>query len=678
MGGAFRRATRASSSSDRPAGDARERARCAGGSKYHLDMVCFGQAPGWTWAGLGYVGGAGAWLRNSFSTGVAAHELGHNFGLNHANFWDTSEESVIGPGSSIEYGDKFDTMGSAAAGQKHFNARYKNYLNWMPAGEVAAASTNGLYRIFPQDVTNAVGPRALKIVKNSRTNYWVEFRQKYTSNKWLMSGAGLRWAGNGNEHSNLLDTSPGSAAGKDDAAILLGRTFSDTQTGIHVTVVGKGGTAPESLEVFVNRGSFPMNLPPLLVLTASAAAVVPGAPVEFNTAASDPNGDALVFAWDFGDGNFTNGPAATYEWSAAGHYLVRCTATDMKGGTASDSVLIRVGSPTTFLLSGRVTAEGQPLEEVRVYVSSAQVAFTDSQGDFTLTGLAAGSYTVNARRQGYAFIHPGFTNPVRVGPNASQIDFEAVPQEGQDTVPLIVAGTVWQYLDDGSNQGTLWKELNYDASAWKEGPAQLGYGDQDVSTVVSYGLDPDKKYITTYFRHSFTVTDPSALAAVSLGLVRDDGAVVYLNGREVFRSNMPGGTIAHTTRASSVVAGTDESTFFETSVEPGWLRPGTNVVAVEVHQANAASSDLSFDFRLTGVAASISPAPRLSWSMAATSLKLSWDLSAVGWKLYASSAMGVTTNLWLPVPAPMETNGGLAVMTLPLPVTNQFYRLQKP
>ena len=113
-------------------------------------------------------------------------------------------------------------------------------------------------------------------------------------------------------------------------------------------------------------------------------------------------------------------------------------------------------------------------------------------------------------------------------------------------------------------------------------------------------------------------------------------------------------------------------------MEPGWLRPGTNVVAVEVHQANAASSDLSFDFRLTGVAASISPAPRLSWSMAATSLKLSWDLSAVGWKLYASSAMGVTTNLWLPVPAPMETNGGLAVMTLPLPVTNQFYRLQKP
>ena len=152
-------------------------------------------------------------------------------------------------------------MGSAAAGQKHFNARYKNYLNWMPAGEVAAASTNGLHRIFPQDVTNAVGPRALKIVKNSRTNYWVEFRQKYTSNKWLMSGAGLRWAGNGNEHSNLLDTSPGSAAGKDDAAILLGRTFSDTQTGIHVTVVGKGGRRRVARSVCEPR-SFPMNLPP--------------------------------------------------------------------------------------------------------------------------------------------------------------------------------------------------------------------------------------------------------------------------------------------------------------------------------------------------------------------------------------------------------------------------------
>src|SRR5258707_895379 len=107
--------------------------------------------------------GGGAWLRNSFNTGAATHELGHNYGLNHANFWDTSGQSVIGPGASVEQGDYFDTMGFALAGNNHFNARYKSLLGWIPTNSVTTVTTSGTYRVFAHDDPITSGTRALVI-----------------------------------------------------------------------------------------------------------------------------------------------------------------------------------------------------------------------------------------------------------------------------------------------------------------------------------------------------------------------------------------------------------------------------------------------------------------------------------------------------------------------------------
>ena len=58
-------------------------------------------------------------------------------------------------------------------------------------------------------------------------------------------------------------------------------------------------------------------------------------------------------------------------------------------------------------------------------------------------------------------------------------------------------GSKWSYLDDGSNQGTTWRQTDFDASSWKSGPAELGYGDGDEATRVIYGPNPDRKHITT-------------------------------------------------------------------------------------------------------------------------------------------------------------------------------------
>ena len=168
---------------------------------------------------------------------------------------------------------------------------------------------------------------------------------------------------------------------------------------------------------------------------------------------------------------------------------------------------------------------------------------------------------------------------------------------------LVSTGAVWKFLDNGSNQGTAWRSNNFNDVTWAFGPAQLGYGDGDEATVVSYGTNVNAKYITTYFRRAFTVADPAAYTNIVLGLLRDDGAVVYLNGVEVFRSNMTNAPITYTTLALTSMSGSGETTFYTTNVDLTLLRAGTNLLAVEVHQNAGTSSDVSFDLYLIGVRA---------------------------------------------------------------------------
>ena len=103
-------------------------------------------------------------------------------------------------------------------------------------------------------------------------------------------------------------------------------------------------------------------------------------------------------------------------------------------------------------------------------------------------------------------------------------------------------------------------------------------------------------FITTYFRHSFEVANTSVFTSLALSVLSDDGAVVYLNGTEIFRTNMPPGTITYTTLASSAIFGAAETTFDSTTIAPGDLRNGTNVLAVEVHQwSSTAWCGVTFD-----------------------------------------------------------------------------------
>ncbi len=170
---------------------------------------------------------------------------------------------------------------------------------------------------------------------------------------------------------------------------------------------------------------------------------------------------------------------------------------------------------------------------------------------------------------------------------------------GQTT--LIGRGSGWKYLDNGSNQGSGWTSPGFDDSAWADGNAQIGYGDGDETTVVGYGPDANNKYVTTYFRKSFNVADPNAFAGVAMNVLRDDGVVVYINGAEVYRNNMPAGTIGYQTYATAGISGAEESTaYLPANLASSVLIAGSNTIAVEIHQATANSSDISFDLDLIG------------------------------------------------------------------------------
>jgi hypothetical protein len=166
-----------------------------------------------------------------------------------------------------------------------------------------------------------------------------------------------------------------------------------------------------------------------------------------------------------------------------------------------------------------------------------------------------------------------------------------------DEVPIF-SGSPWDYLDEGPPPAAGWTALNFAATGWKSGRAQLGYGDGDEVTTIGFGGDPDAKRVTTHFRKVFSLRRPAEITRSSLWLLRDDGAIVYLNGVEILRSNLPAGAVGPDTLASRPMDGAAEATWVVTPVDPCRLVDGLNVVAVEVHQATRGSSDVSFDLVL--------------------------------------------------------------------------------
>jgi len=117
-------------------------------------------------------------------------------------------------------------------------------------------------------------------------------------------------------------------------------------------------------------------------------------------------------------------------------------------------------------------------------------------------------------------------------------------------VNIFSYGSSWKYLANGSNQGTAWSATAFNDAAWANGNGQLGYGDGDEATVVSYGANASNKYITTYFRKVISIASPAAYSSFTANVKRDDGIIVYINGIERYRNNIAAGAVTFTTLAT--------------------------------------------------------------------------------------------------------------------------------
>ena len=453
--------------------DARKAARLAGydTDNYERDIVAFTPVPGYDFGGLAYVGGKGVWLQ-SMGAGVTAHELGHNYGLWHANFWDaTPTGSMCGPGTNLEYGNFYDTMGAAAAGANQFNAAHKSKLDWLTADAVQVISSNGVYRIYPFDVPDGkrVSGRfyAAAVQKDFSRYYWMEFRQLFTGNDWLQNGVLLDWSPwmESSGGTQLIDTTPGSPTfsgdSREDAAVVVGRTFNDNAAGVHITPLARGATGTDPwLDVQVNIGTFPGNQPPELRLEVDQTNVAPNALVHFHATAWDPEGDALAYAWSFDDLSFStnNLPWASKVFSTQGDHVVRCVVSDMKGGQASANAVVTVGSSTGFRVSGRITdTNGVPLEGVLVsngtnYFPAFVGGWTDSNGRYVI-GNVSSSVTLNPVQFGYIITAAtNWSNPLSPSADVTDADFIAVPMT---TVSITVDTNVVAKSDGSTHYFTV-------------------------------------------------------------------------------------------------------------------------------------------------------------------------------------------------------------------------------
>lgn len=151
---------------------------------------------------------------------------------------------------------------------------------------------------------------------------------------------------------------------------------------------------------------------------------------------------------------------------------------------------------------------------------------------------------------------------------------------------------VWRYLQDGTDQGTAWRETGFNDSGWPFGPGVLGQ--ETVGTAVPLLMtdlmsQQEGGPQTIYFRAVFNLpVDPSEILGLRMRFLLDDGAVVHLNGQEAFRLGVPANQ-TFTTGASRTVGDAD---FEMTELPITNLVAGQNVIAVEVHQSGGNSSDI--------------------------------------------------------------------------------------
>ena len=155
-------------------------------------------------------------------------------------------------------------------------------------------------------------------------------------------------------------------------------------------------------------------------------------------------------------------------------------------------------------------------------------------------------------------------------------------------------GSSWRYWGSASYPGSSWNTTGFNDSSWTVGMGHFGFGEGDELTEVNSDL------VSYYFRKKIDVPDVNLLDSIYMHMVHDDAAIVYINGQEVFRTElMPLGAISHSTIARQSANSTNENEFYTYKIDTSYFVSGVNTIAVSVRNRYASDTDLSFDSYLT-------------------------------------------------------------------------------
>lgn len=498
---------------------AKEAARAAGYDWQDYHCFCV-RANGGARAPTSYGGGGNVWMRND-NVSTIAHEIGHAFGLAHANFWLTNGASVAGPGGNEEYGDIFDNMGSTSPPAGHYNAQAKNQVRWMPPEFAPPITASGMYRIFAFDTPRLEPGRlyGLQVRKDYERTYWGEFRTLFPSNVWASNGLilGWKWSLNAGGNIQLLDTTPGSANGKNDSPIIPGSTFSDPESGIHITSLAvNSNTSPPSMDVQVNLGDFTGNQSPVLALSPSSAVVPTGTNVTFTATASDPDSDTLSYSWRWHDAVVSaNSASVTRSFSTSGVFTLSCMVSDMKGGIAVRNAVITVGNGNSrHVIRGRITLDGSGVPGVNVTTSGTNGTLTDSDGYYAISNLVAGTYTVTPAGHGWQF-NELFNNSITVGPSFSGADFTI------DPLPVVSLSAPVAVAQEASSPTAGRFRLSRTGSTALPLTVYTLIARGTAARGSDYGFSPDYTAVSSTPYYAFTIPADSSTLDVAVTPIND-------------------------------------------------------------------------------------------------------------------------------------------------------------
>jgi hypothetical protein len=319
----------------------------------------------------------------------------------------------------------------------------------------------------------------------------------------------------------------------------------------------------------------------------------------------------LTYYWRLNSNVISVGSSPTYSINNAalvnqGFYSV--IVSNGFGSVTSSNAFVAVSCASSVAItvqpSDQSIGTGATLSLSAGVSGTAPITYQWYRNDSPLANATNATYTKVNAQPGDSGLYRLVANNCTGVPAASSNAVVSVTTPPNTLIGL--TNHFWKYNQSNADLGVAWRGVVYnDDAGWPQGRGMHAFENQAVinpltNTVLSLSNNSAIQTPTFYFRTTFQFSNDPALIALVATNYFDDGAVIYLNGVEALRFNMPVGNVTHNTLALAANP-QGEGTFMISNLSPGLLVQGMNTIAVEVHQNSLASSDIAFGLSLAAV-----------------------------------------------------------------------------